>query len=370
MNQQRSWRERWMPAMKSATELTRTGRLGDATAIIQRALSGLRRASPVQDLPPRAAPATVNAPDVVPAERERLADDGSFTLHAFEHPGTLTRHYKLFVPPQGQAREAQSPMALIVMLHGCTQDPDDFAAGTAMNDVARRHGFVVMYPEQTRRANPQRCWNWFSRRHQTRDVGEPGLIAAMTRHVVASHGLDAQRVYAAGLSAGGAMAAILGNTYPDIYAAIGVHSGLPAGAAGDVATALQVMKTGTAARTVGVPFTPVGDAQATTRVLPTIVLHGDADTVVHARNGDNVIDARARAGLQRVTDALTPLGQHAATRERWLDAQGRVLLEQWQVRGGAHAWFGGNPAGSYTDARGPDASDIMVRFFLSHRLAH
>ncbi len=308
------------------------------------------------------------APDAMPKAHLWPLGDGSFTDHVFEHDGTLARNYKLYLPPRTDEAQAHAPMALIVMLHGCTQNPDDFAAGTAMNVAAKHHGYVVLYPEQSRRANPQRCWNWFFKRHQQRDAGEPGMIAALTRYIVQEHNLDARRIYVAGLSAGGAMAAILGQTYPDIYAAIGVHSGLPAGAAADVPTALGAMKRGpTGARVDASPSSPAGPAPLHGAV-PTIVIHGDADTVVHPSNGDHVVGSKVKIGLRQVTEPLATPAQRASTRSRWYDADGRLQHEQWRVHGGGHAWFGGHVAGTYTDPKGPNASDAMMQFFMQHKL--
>jgi len=215
------------------------------------------------------------------------ADPGEFVGGSHTYAG-LTRKYKLYVPPRHAGRQ----LPLVVMLHGCTQDPDDFAAGTGMNERAREQGFFVLYPAQSRQDNPSLCWNWFSPEHQKRDAGEPGLIASLTQAVIAQYGVDARRVYIAGLSAGGAMAAIVASAYPELYAAVGVHSGLPRGAASNMMGALAVMKSGTALPSMfarpraGRP--PAAEPQMP---VPTIVFHGDADRTVHPRNGEQVIAA-------------------------------------------------------------------------------
>jgi poly(hydroxyalkanoate) depolymerase family esterase len=271
-----------------------------------------------------------------------------------------SRTYKLYIP--AAHRDAAAP--LLVMLHGCTQSPDDFAAGTRMNALAEEHGFLVAYPAQAASANAQRCWNWFSPGDQRRDGGEPALIAGITRQILRDHPVDPARVYVAGLSAGGAAAAIMGAAYPELYAAVGVHSGLPCGAARDMPSAFAAMRQG-----AGPGVEPRAGAAAA-RMVPAIVFHADRDTTVHPRNGDQVI-AQAAAhpaadGLRVAVERGQVPGGHAFSRTRHLDAAGRAVLEQWLVHGGGHAWSGGSPAGSYTDPRGPDASREMLRFFLSH----
>ena len=257
--------------------------------------------------------------------------------------------YKLYIPPHAGDRA----LPLIVMLHGCTQDPDDFAAGTAMNEAALAHGFYVLYPAQSQRVNPKRCWNWFKPNHQQRGRGEPALLAGMTREVMERHSIDPQRVFVAGLSAGGAMAAILGETYPELYAAVGVHSGLAAGVASDLPSALAAMKRGGTQR----DRAPSG--------MPTIVFHGDADAMVHPSNGEQVI--AASVGAATAVEIEHRPGSFACTRRvhRTPD-DGRVVAEHWLVHGARHAWSGGSAHGSHTDGRGPDATAEMLRFFVEH----
>ncbi|OUL98140.1 extracellular catalytic domain type 1 short-chain-length polyhydroxyalkanoate depolymerase [Variovorax sp. JS1663] len=270
----------------------------------------------------------------------------------FEH-----RHrpidYKLFVPGRG----ARGRRPLLLMLHGCTQDPEDFAAGTRMNRLAAELGMLVLYPTQTARQNAARCWNWFLPQNQQRGRGEPALLAALTQAMVAEHGADPARVYVAGLSAGGAMADILGRTHPELFAAVGVHSGVPRGAARDLFTGIAVLKNG-----------PGAHHAAAGPMPPAIVFHGDADDTVHPRNGEQLVaDAQAGGGLRPAheTRGHSKDGR-AFTRRTHADAHGRVVVEHWVLHGGGHAWSGGSAEGSFADPRGPDASAEMLRFFLAH----
>lgn len=346
--------------MAHATRLTRAGDLRAATAAIQAALRGTPR-----PMPPSARPTS----DAIDVEARQVAehppigvfdneptaygpvpDAGRFIAGSFADTAGR-RDYKLFVPPEA----GQRPLPLVVMLHGCTQNPDDFAAGTAMNEAALSQGFFVLYPAQSRRANPQACWSWFKHSHQKRDHGEPAILAGMTREVMARYAIDPQRVYVAGLSAGGAMAAILGDAYPDVYAAVGVHSGLAAGVASDLPAALMAMKSGGAL---------TGSAASG---MPTIVFHGDADATVHASNGEQVIAASVGDTTTVETQHLQANGTRATTRRLHRCADGRVVAEHWTVHGAPHAWSGGSAKGSYTDVRGPDASAEMLRFFFEHR---
>lgn len=388
--------------MMRATELTRGGRLADAAAVIQAALG--------QAAPAAAGPSTataraarddviegdcveVNGPDeraeaVAGAEPNvdakpggglkdfltrwrRGAAEGATDAATAQHaPGEFIagvygnaageRAYKLYVPSNHAAGQS---LPLIVMLHGCTQGPDDFAAGTQMNTLAEGKRCFVLYPAQSNSANQSRCWNWFRREDQARDRGEPAIIAGMTREIAQRYGIDARRVYIAGLSAGGAMAAVMAVTYPELYAAAGIHSGLACGSAHDLPSALAAMR--------GMPAGPgrAASTGAASHATPTIVFHGDQDSTVHPRNGANVIAQshhhEGGPGGQVSSERGQAAGGHSYTRTVHRDAAGRVLLEHWLVHGGGHAWFGGSQAGSYTDARGPNASAEIVRFFLS-----
>jgi poly(hydroxyalkanoate) depolymerase family esterase len=283
-----------------------------------------------------------------------LSNNTRFEEHTYANKAG-SRRYKLFVP----SRYCGDQLPLVVMLHGCKQSPDDFAAGTRMNELAEEQGLLVAYPGQPSSANPSKCWNWFSADDQLRDKGEPSLIAGITQAIMREFAVDPTRVYIAGMSAGGAAAAIMGSTYPDLYAAICVHSGLACGAAKDLVSAFSAMRQGGS-------LLPRGAR----RPLPTIVFHGDRDNTVNPLNGDQVI-AQSKAGMQlhlTISRGQSP-GGISYTRTLHADESGRPILEQWVLHGAGHVWSGGSPAGSYTDPRGPDASREMLRFFLENSKA-
>lgn len=341
--------------MKQATQLTRNGRLAEATQAIQRALRGRDGAAPAAKAHGGGGGAEVIDVESRFVEREpetapprEAAQPERWTRASFTHQGRAI-DYMLFVPAG-----AVPDRPLVLMLHGCTQDAADFAAGTRMNEVAREQDLIVLYPEQPLRAHGQKCWNWFKPQHQQRGKGEPELLAALTRHIAAQEHADAERVYVAGLSAGGAMAGILAQCYPDIYAAVGVHSGLPPGAATDLMSAMRAMQGGAQ---------PSGHA-ARSSTLPMIVFHGDADTTVNPSNGRAFVQGRAGGGEEQGRSAKG----RAWTRTRFAASAQGDDAEHWRLHGAGHAWSGGSADGSYTDAAGPDASREFLRFFLAHRL--
>ncbi len=263
------------------------------------------------------------------------------------------RAYKLYVPTTRKS----GPRPLIVMLHGCTQTPDDFAAGTRMNACAEDHECFVVYPEQTSAANPSKCWNWFNSADQQRGLGEPSIIAGLTLDVMKNHAIDPRRVYVAGLSAGGAAAAVLAETYADLYAAVGVHSGVACGAANDMTSAFKAMAGHGPPATKHYPHNTV-------KIMPTIVFHGDSDSTVHARNSAHVIArAKGSANFETFNESGAANGR-SFTRAVHRNSQGNAVMEEWVIHGAGHAWSGGSMSGSFADPKGPDASLEMLRFFL------
>jgi poly(hydroxyalkanoate) depolymerase family esterase len=270
-----------------------------------------------------------------------------------------SRNYKLYIPRRSQTGRR----ALLVMLHGGTQDANDFAAGTRMNALAEEHGFFVAYPSQSKVANASLCWNWFTPENQMRGRGEPSIIAGITKDIIADYDIDPARVFVAGLSAGGAMAAVMGATYPDLYAAVGIHSGLPYRSAADLPSAFAAMR-GDAGPGGQRPRKSRGAADDSPRIR-TIVFHGDADKIVHPSNAANMVDAEAAGeSIERAEARHAAIRAHTRTVIR--DKTGAVVVEQWLVHGSGHAWSGGSPDGTYTDPHGPDASREMLRFFLEH----
>ena len=389
--------------VREATRLTRAGQLVEATVLLQRMLRGENaphatsrttggialtgREPPIIDAKAntieekdttQSAPATSARPRTLGASLNRTRKGAGFGLRGAIKRAPLSeqdivpegarfiedtysnsagsRAYRLFIPSGYQGQ----PLPLVVMLHGCTQSPEDFAAGTRMNFIAEEQTCFVVYPAQRSEANQAKCWNWFRTADQRRGKGEPSLIAGITRKVMRDYSVDPNRVYVAGLSAGAAAAAVMGATYSDLYAAIGVHSGLACGAAIDLPSAFVAMRQGGGSNEV-----ILGEGSP----VPTIVFHGDRDTTVHPNNGDQILEqsVRTTSTQKNVHRGRVP-GGHAYTRTIHTDASGRGIFEHWNIHGAGHARSGGSSAGSYTDPRGPDATREMLRFFLEHSL--
>jgi poly(hydroxyalkanoate) depolymerase family esterase len=363
--------------MMEALRLTRGEQVTDATALLQRGLAGASTArsaegevhAPVlEGLVERCETKLPGLPQVNTPERlpdgTRLsglrattggaAAAGGEIHHRTHTEAAGTRSYDLYVP----TGYSGDPVPLVVMLHGGRQDATDFAAGTRMNDLAERHTFLVAYPEQSTAANRGRYWNWFSPADQRTGGGEPAIIAGITRHVISDLTVDPARVYIAGLSSGGAMAAVMAATYSDLFAAVGVHSGIAYRAAHDVRSAFAAMRT--------------GGSPTTTTSVPLIVIHGDRDKVVAPVNAHKLIAARLAAG--DILDQHEPTTTSGSARGRpyrrtvYNNSDGIAVAESWIIHGGGHAWYGGSQLGSYTDPRGPDSSCEMIRFFTQHRL--
>ena len=331
-----------------------------------------------------AAPTARSAPQPSPLP----ARAASFAELSFRS-GDTPYAYRLYLPgfdgTEAAVTDAASPalLPLVVLLHGCKQDAADFALGTGMNALAESEKYLVLYPEQSSNANSMRCWNWFDAAHQSRGSGEPKMIAALIRKVIKTHGADPSRVYIAGLSAGGAMAAIMAGLYPELFAAVGVHSGLPPGAATDVISAFSAMRRGARkGRAAAGSASAANDAKLDENdafVMPTIVFHGSADKTVNPDNGEQITQAAVAAingagtTLKKVEQSEdspgSPSGRRDTTRTIYRAADGKPFVEHWAIGSGPHAWSGGDAAGSFTDPHGPSASQAMVEFFLQHRRA-
>jgi poly(hydroxyalkanoate) depolymerase family esterase len=391
-------------AMAEAAILTRAGRLAEATALIQRTLGGVSTLDGSNESGVRVMEETpsLQGPTI---QRGTVASTEPVIMSHADHPQILTPHvlqlpnilqgstrreqpprpeivsssskaggkfvdgaysstvgtrsYKLYIPRNytGQA------IPLIIMLHGCSQNAIDFAAGTRMNMFSEGKTFLVAYPEQVYSANNSRCWNWFQPSDQQRGTGEPFLIAGITQQIMNSYRVDINRVFVAGMSAGGAMAVIMAVTYPDLYAAVGVHSGLAYRAAHDVRSGLAAMRRGASKSVQQLPT-----------VIPLITFHGDRDTTVSPVNADYLLDQwlqstnpeQARSAQSMKVDRGQVVGGRAYSRSIYHNANGKAIAEKWLVHQAGHAWSGGSSSGSFTDPKGPDASTEMLRFFAEH----
>ncbi len=356
-------------AMAEATRLTRAGRLAEATALIQRTLGGI--STPIgrftrADVPNEAGVRVVEVTPTLPEPTTQGGTEaspssqpgGKFVDGAYSNTAG-TRTYKLYIPRNytGQA------VPLVIMLHGCTQNAVDFAAGTSMNMFAEGKTFLVAYPEQVSSANNSKCWNWFQPADQQRGMGEPSLIAGITRQIMNSYHVDINRVYVAGMSAGGAMAVIMAVTYPDLYAAVGVHSGLAYRVAHDVRSGIAAMRRGTGQ-----------SVRQLNTVIPLILFHGDRDTTISPVNADHLLNQWLQATNPEQEKSIYStrveqgqvVGGRAYTRSIYHNVNGQVIAEKWLVHQAGHGWSGGSSDGSFTDPKGPNASAELLRFFAEH----
>lgn len=337
--------------LSKAARLVRKGRPMSALFAMQ---GGLKPPAPVKTRSPKAPRRPGAKPEAV---RQMRPAPGTFGTHEFDcKDGKIS--FRLYTP-RGSKRRS---LPLVVMLHGCSQTASDFATGTGMNALADELGCLVLYPQQSQRANLARCWNWHRPRNQTRGEGEPALIAALVRHVLAIAAGNPKRVFIAGISAGGSAAAIIGSAYPDVFTAVGVHSGVARGTIRTLPSALAAMRGEGRARSSG----------RAARPLPTIVFHGDKDCVVHPSNAAGFLDTleRSQPGplVSRTYCGKSGKGRDF-TRKVYRSSGGNILLEDWTIHGSGHEWSGGSAFASYTDPLGPDASREMMRFFLSQRRA-
>jgi poly(hydroxyalkanoate) depolymerase family esterase len=279
-----------------------------------------------------------------------------------------TRRYKVFIP---SGYDGSKALPLVVMLHGCTQDPDDIARGTRLNESAEDKSVLVAYPEQPETANPKKCWNWYDPGHQMRDQGEPALIVAITRQVMRDYKVDDRRVYVAGVSAGAAMALTVALSYPELFAAVGLHSGIPYGAAASVTEALAAMQgKGSDAELLAAKAKAAMGSRA--RAIPAIVFHGGSDHVVNPANAVRLAGQLAAIqGTRPGETTVRTMGEKVETAggyhyTRVLQGNASAPIELWVVEELGHAWSGGSANGTFADEKGPNATTEMLRFFLDH----
>ncbi len=285
-----------------------------------------------------------------------------------------SREYLVYVP-KGRSIWRRAP--LVVLCHGCKQTPEEFAQGTRITDLADRHQFVVLLPRQKESANPWRCWNWFES-HTAGGSGEAAIVAAQIRSVRRRYRCHRKRVLVAGISAGGALAAIMGVRHPDLVAAVAVHSGLACGAAKSPVTAIAVMQSGPEQDVAALADIARASASKQPVRIPLLALHGDADNVVAPRNAAALVrqylhlnghasasDPTAQSSALPAADAETRTtlanGRTEVVREWRTD--GRLVARLVEVAGLGHAWSGGDPSLAYNDAEPPDATELVGAFF-------
>jgi poly(hydroxyalkanoate) depolymerase family esterase len=281
------------------------------------------------------------------------------------------REYKLYVP----AKQGDRPAPLVVMLHGCTQNPDVFAESTRMNAHADKGGFLVLYPAQKLSANPARCWNWFLPKNQARDSGEPAEIVGLVQQVAGEYPVDRKRVYVAGLSAGASMSAILAACYPDVFAAAAIHDGTMYKSATSFGEAQKVMVTGKAPDPDRLASEAWSCGGKKSLAVPVMVWHGEGDNIVNRANGEFLVrqfvalndladDGKSNGSVKQA--AKTESGRVEKGHDYSVvsyELRGRPLVQYYKVDKMGHAWSGGKDDLIFSDGKGPDASGLMWNFF-------
>jgi poly(hydroxyalkanoate) depolymerase family esterase len=286
-------------------------------------------------------------------------------------PNPPSRSYLIYVP---SGLKTGDSVPLLVMLHGCRQNAQILAEGTRMNALAERHRFIVLYPEQSLRANSLRCWRWFDG-ETVRGAGEAALIAALVQRTVSRYPIDASRVYVAGVSAGGAMACVLTCCYGAMFAACAIASGVMYRAAESVGDAAAVMRRGSHAAPQLLAREAARDSSGRSAFVPSLVIHGDDDSTVHPRNAEQIVE-QLQAFAQYTGRLSAPLvespplrlsGAGRAYRQQDYLQNKRVLLRKIIVEGMGHAWSGGDERHPFNDAAGPDASQLIWDFVSMFR---
>lgn len=280
-----------------------------------------------------------------------------------------TRSYGLYIP---SGYKVGTPMPLVVGLHGCVGSALDFVNQSGLNSVAEVNKFIVAYPEQTSAANNLKCWNWYTTAGQQRGSGEASIIAGITQQVKQDYSVNNSRVFTLGLSAGGAMAVNMGVLYPDVFAGVGVGSGLTwkAGAGG---------LSGYPAMTAEQSGQQIHISQgANSRTVPVYIFHGLQDKTVVPKNADDLAvswiaandlaDDGSRNNSVPANPVSTVFGTSSGdtfTTATYNDRNGQELIQVVKVTNMGHAWSGRSGA-AYTYPAGPDETSLMYSFLSRH----